>query len=154
MLWALVTMSSIPAPSVCVTCRHNWPLRRGWPLFSQAYHQTPSCRQPAPEPASTHPICSVEGLGRDLAPLPAGRLRSRQSHHGALPCLLECLGVCKKERSTHGSNSPDCPTFPLDTRLPTPELRPGPGAVTRRHAPLKNKVCCNKHSSNYCALFP
>lgn len=86
MFWALVTVSSILFPSVCVTCRHNWP------LFSQAHHQTPSRRQPAPEPASTHPISSVEGLERDLAPLPAGPLRSRQSHRGALPLPARMSG--------------------------------------------------------------
>lgn len=131
-------MSSVSAPSVCVTCRDNWPLRRGWVLLSQVNHQTPSHWQPAPAPASTRRTYSADGLLRDSDLLSAGRLRSWQSHHGALPlpALLSGKEACKKERPhAHGNNSLDCSTFPSETLLPTPEPCPGLGAGTRRQVP-------------------
>lgn len=135
MSWVLVTVSSIPTPSVCVTCRHNWPLRRGWALFTQVHHHTPSRWQPVP--TFTHPICSTEGVLRDLELLPAGRLRSRQSLHGALPlpALLSEKYARRSGLMTVAITVLTAQHSHLETLLPTPEPRPGLGALSRRQVP-------------------
>lgn len=149
----MVTVSSVPAPYVCVTCRHNWPLRRGCALFSQVHHQTPLHRQPAP--ASTCPTCSAEGLLRDLDLLPAGQLRSWQSHHGALPLPALLSGKLARRNGlmpmaitvliAQHSHQRHC--YPPQSLVLAWELGPEGRCL------FMNKVYCNKHSSNYSALF-